>query len=57
MDRNADVLIEVDDFKNAIAIGKDLHEHGQAAPNALEIMAQWCATMREHYVAVGRELD
>ncbi len=55
MKRNTDVLVEVDDFKNAIAIARDLK--GETAPDAFSILAQWCATMREFYCEIGRETE
>lgn len=56
MERNIDVVVEVDDFKNAMAIARDLQANGKQNVDAVEIMTQWCATMREHYVKIGRDL-
>lgn len=55
MERNPHVLVEVDDFKHAIALGKDLQ--GVTVPVAVEVTAQWFASLREYYVQVGRDLE
>lgn len=54
MERDVTIVTEVDDYRNAIQIGLDMH--GQPSPVAFAIMAQWCATMRERYVEVGKAL-
>ena len=56
MERDNTVIVEVDDYKNALAISRDLHTYGQTVAGAVEVMAQWCATMRERYVEVGKAL-
>lgn len=57
MERNLDVNAEADDFKHALAISRDLSANGRAIADAVEIMAQWCATLREHYVQIGRNVE
>lgn len=53
--RDDQVIPEVDDFKLACIVAADLD--GRTSPgNVVNVYAQWIATLREHYVAIGREL-
>ena len=55
MKRDTNAIIEVDDFKNTVAISRDLATQTNTV-DAFEVMAQWCATLREYYISVGIEL-
>jgi len=55
LQRVRDVITEVDDYKTAVAISRDLQENGRTPADAFEIMTQWVATLREYYCEIGRQ--
>lgn len=54
---NINAVVEVDDLKHALSVVSAIERSPASGAYHVDITSRWLATLREHYVAVGREVE